>query len=114
EGSFLSSRLGYGINGGHLSADSLSEVINGTVGQMSSLSLSDYKGVPPDKLKITPADIEKYRKHNAVLPDSYSFFHSHDQWDSSFGFPAKPDGDYDDSMHRPSFNPPAPDDDFKP
>ncbi|EIR1682537.1 hypothetical protein LWM50_005021, partial [Salmonella enterica] len=48
EGSFFSPMHGYGINGGHLAKGSLAAVINGVVGQMSSSSLSDYKGVPPD------------------------------------------------------------------
>ncbi|EBR4270927.1 hypothetical protein HG772_000228 [Salmonella enterica] len=102
------------VVGGYLAPESVSAVMNGIVGQMSSSSLADYKGVPPDKLKITPADVETYRKHNAVSSDSYSFFLNHSQWNDSFGIPLNADGDYNDSMNRPAFNPPVPVDGFKP
>ncbi|MGU6963936.1 hypothetical protein ACV2FQ_01320 [Salmonella enterica subsp. enterica serovar Poona] len=112
-GTFFNNKKG-NIYDSHLAPDSLAAVVNGIVGQMSSSSLSDYKGIPPDKLKITPADVEIYRKHNAVLPDSGDFFGLHDQWQTSFGFPVNPDGDYNDSMGRPAFDPPVPIDGFKP
>ncbi|EBR2769147.1 hypothetical protein B5V48_25675 [Salmonella enterica] len=102
------------VNGGYLAPESLAAVMNGIVGQMSSSSLADYKGVPPDKLKITPADVETYRKHNAVSSDSYSFFLEHSRWNDSFGIPLNAGGDYNDSMNRPAFNPPVPVDGFKP
>ncbi|ECF6666784.1 hypothetical protein HYB28_004614 [Salmonella enterica] len=102
------------VVGGYLAPESLAAVMNGIVGQMSSSSLADYKGVPPDKLKITPADVETYRKHNAVSSDSYSFFLEHSRWNDSFGIPLNAGGDYNDSMNRPAFNPPVPVDGFKP